>query len=77
MNVTAFFLGAKGVGIHLAAREEDGVKISGVGIVEREIDRDGITPIFLIPSLDAPGLRRDDAGGGTGIFERGLGLEKF
>src|SRR3546814_9314446 len=53
-------VGAQDVGIDLAARQHQRVVAGNIDLVDRLVDRDGITPVALFPTADLASLRRHD-----------------
>src|SRR5882672_199939 len=63
------------VGVHDAARQQQGVEILRPGPVERKVDRKLLTPGFEIPGDHAFAFRRHDGGLGAGLIESFAGVD--
>ena len=62
-------LDAKQVGIDLAPRQNDGVVIRCLRVVERLVDLDRPAPVLLVPALDLAAGERDDFNSGARLLQ--------
>jgi hypothetical protein len=65
-----FRLHPKHVGVHDAAGQEERVELLRPGLVERDVNREPVSPVRELPTADVLIPGRDDARLGTGLVER-------
>jgi len=70
-------VGAELIGVDLAAREDEGVVVGGLDLVDEMVDFDGLAPVGVVPALDLAFFDGDDFDGGAGLFEVLLGIGEF
>jgi topoisomerase-4 subunit A len=67
----------RGIGVHLAAGQQQGVEIVGVHGVEPRIHFHAFAPVGVIPALDRAGLGAGHGGFDTGRFQRLFRFQQF
>lgn len=58
------------VGIHYPTRQQQSIEILGIRGIKRNVDRDFLAPVFMIPSFHFRARRRNDQCGRARVVQR-------